>query len=538
MTRRKFVSHETVSSLLDSIGSSRSIYARRTDQTRVGRFLAAQYVRVSTDQQVYSAANQKAAIREYAVRHNLQIVQTYEDDSKSGLLMRNRPALRNLLMDVLTGNSLYRIVIVYDVSRWGRFDDEDESACYEFLCRRAGASIEYCAELFPEGAPVAGAVLKSLKRSMAAEFSRQLSAQIFEAKSRRVQQGYWGGGPAPYGMHRYLVPGNGKPGRVLKPGEWTNLKTDHSILVPGFDDEVAVIRKMFHMAVDDQMGCPQIAKELNNRGTSNRGKPWNKEEVYKILTSPAYIGTNVWNRNSEKLRGPIVRNPPDRWIQRENAFLPVISRDLFARANRLIHNRGTSWTMEEIFNRLRSLLRQKGRLTESLIAKTNGMPSNRTLRNHFGSLMKAYQLIGYKVPSVDAIRCNSLCSTLRLRHKLLEDVLASNPSRSLRLLEHTHRPILLLDGKYAIAVFAFRSVVAGAGDQCWQVVPRKKAHSEDLALLGLLDETNEQLHAVYLFKRCTLSRFHRFRESDPLLRQGVQLGSLSELPEKVQELIG
>src|SRR6516162_1980924 len=185
---------------------------------------AAQYVRMSTEHQQFSIENQKAVIAEYANSHDFEIVHTYSDEARSGIDLVHRPGLKRLLADIEDSRADFRAVLVYDVSRWGRFDDEDESACYEFLCRRAGVSIEYCAEVFAEGAPVASAVLKSLKRSMAAEFSRQLSTQIFEAKSRRVQQGYWGGGPAPYGMHRYLVPGNGKPGRVLKPGEWTNLK--------------------------------------------------------------------------------------------------------------------------------------------------------------------------------------------------------------------------------------------------------------------------------------------------------------------------
>lgn len=37
---------------------------------------------------------------------------------------------------------------VYDVSRGGRFQDTDESAHYEFLCRRAEIAVPYCAEQF------------------------------------------------------------------------------------------------------------------------------------------------------------------------------------------------------------------------------------------------------------------------------------------------------------------------------------------------------------------------------------------------------
>jgi hypothetical protein len=35
------------------------------------------------------------------------------------------------------------VILVLDVSRWGRFQDIDESAYYEFLCRRAGMQVGF-----------------------------------------------------------------------------------------------------------------------------------------------------------------------------------------------------------------------------------------------------------------------------------------------------------------------------------------------------------------------------------------------------------
>ena len=34
------------------------------------------------------------------------------------------------------------------MSRWGRFQDADESAYYEYICRRANVGVQYCAEQF------------------------------------------------------------------------------------------------------------------------------------------------------------------------------------------------------------------------------------------------------------------------------------------------------------------------------------------------------------------------------------------------------
>src|SRR5690606_28545417 len=107
---------------------------------------AAQYLRMSRDQQVYSLANQAAAIADYAARNGLQIVRTYEDAGVSGLRAANRAGLRRLLADVAGGSPGFEAILVYDISRWGRFQDPDESAHYEFLCRQAGVRVEYCAE--------------------------------------------------------------------------------------------------------------------------------------------------------------------------------------------------------------------------------------------------------------------------------------------------------------------------------------------------------------------------------------------------------
>jgi DNA invertase Pin-like site-specific DNA recombinase len=88
---------------------------------------AAQYLRMSTDEQDYSTLNQAEAIAGYAAAHNIEVVRTYSDDARSGLQLNGRPGLKLLLSDVETGNANFDVILVYDVSRWGRFQDADES---------------------------------------------------------------------------------------------------------------------------------------------------------------------------------------------------------------------------------------------------------------------------------------------------------------------------------------------------------------------------------------------------------------------------
>src|SRR5712664_648842 len=87
---------------------------------------AAQYVRMSTEHQKYSTENQADVIAQYAERRGFEIVRTYEDSGKSGLSLEGRRSLQQLIADVQNRTADFSAILVYDVSRWGRFQDADE----------------------------------------------------------------------------------------------------------------------------------------------------------------------------------------------------------------------------------------------------------------------------------------------------------------------------------------------------------------------------------------------------------------------------
>src|SRR5437764_9144899 len=71
----------------------------------------------------YSPDNQADVIVKFATTYNFSIIKTYADAGRSGLRLKNRPALKQLLKDVVAGDLQFRAILVYDVSRWGRFQD-------------------------------------------------------------------------------------------------------------------------------------------------------------------------------------------------------------------------------------------------------------------------------------------------------------------------------------------------------------------------------------------------------------------------------
>lgn len=151
---------------------------------------AAQYLRMSTPHQLYSIANQQAGIASYAQRNNFVVVQTYADPGRSGLTLRGRPGLSALLRDVVAQERRFDAILVYDVSRWGRFPDNDEAAHYEFLCKTSGIPVHYCAEQFTNDMALPNMIMKALKRTMAGEYSRELSVKIYAAVRRVAQGGF------------------------------------------------------------------------------------------------------------------------------------------------------------------------------------------------------------------------------------------------------------------------------------------------------------------------------------------------------------
>jgi DNA invertase Pin-like site-specific DNA recombinase len=63
---------------------------------------AAQYLRMSTEDQQYSIANQRSRIQEYADQNGFEIVGTYEDPGKTGVIIKKRKGLSALLKEVVS----------------------------------------------------------------------------------------------------------------------------------------------------------------------------------------------------------------------------------------------------------------------------------------------------------------------------------------------------------------------------------------------------------------------------------------------------
>lgn len=357
---------------------------------------AAQYVRMSTDMQRYSIKNQSEAIAVYAARRGLTIVQSYEDAGRSGLRIEGRPALQELVRNVRSGLADFKTVLVYDVSRWGRFQDCDESAYYEFICRDSGVAIEYCAEQFENDGSITATILKNIKRAMAGEYSRELSVKVFAGQANVVRNGFHSGSTPGYGLRRCLVDENRVRKTQMNEGERKCLSTDRTILVPGPAEELEVINLIYDRFIDEKYSLCRIARELNDRGIPNVAhRRWNDVSVRKVLSNEKYIGNLIFNKTSRKLETPSRKNARTEWIESIGALESVVPKARFIQAQQQLKENSRAYLNNEMLDFLTAIWCSKQRLSAAIIDSMPNVPRVNAYKEHFGGLASAYKKIGY-----------------------------------------------------------------------------------------------------------------------------------------------
>ncbi len=477
---------------------------------------AAMYVRMSTDHQKYSTENQADVIREYAARHHIDIVRTYADAGKSGLSLDGRDALQRLIHDVKSGTADFSIILVLDVTRWGRFQDADESAYYEYECRQAGIDVQYVAEQFEnDGSPVS-TIVKGVKRAMAGEYSRELSGKVFTGQCRLIELGFRQGGPAGYGLRRVLLDEQRNQKTVLKRGEHKSLQTDRVVLIKGPEEEIKVVQWIYKAFTEDGLRESEIAGRLNFQGVkTDLGRPWTRGVVHGILTNEKYIGNNVFNRRSFKLKKLRVVNSPDLWVRADGVFEAIIEPRYFYTAQGIIRERSRRFSDSEMLDKLKALHERRGWLSGILIDEDDNMPSSSAYAYRFGGLAEAYKLIGY-----DPGRDLSFIEDNRHIRKMHPDIVA-DVMKQIRDIGGTVRQdeatdFLIVNEEIDVSLVICRCTQTGTGKKRWKI-QLEAGLMPDITIAVRLDATNRGILDYYLIPAIDVENPHiRFRERNPL----------------------
>ncbi|MBB3933688.1 DNA invertase Pin-like site-specific DNA recombinase [Kaistia hirudinis] len=497
---------------------------------------AAQYVRMSTEHQRYSTENQADAIRDYAARYNCTIVRTYADEGKSGLNIDGRAGLQKLIADVTGGHADFEIVLVYDISRWGRFQDADESAYYEYLCRRAGVRVEYCAEPFDNDGSLGSDIQKMLKRKMAGEYSRELSVKVFAGQCRLIEKGFRQGGPAGFGLRRQLVDEAGRSKALLARLEHKSIQTDRVVLIPGPSDEIEVVRRIYQSFVEDGRHEGEIAAMLNAEGIrTDLGRDWSRGTVHQVLINEKYIGNNVWNRGTAALKRKRTRNEPSMWIRAEGAFPAIVDHLLFDAAQAIIRGRSARLSDTDMLDVLRRLLAEHGYLSGLMIDEASGCPSSSAYRSRFGSLLRTYSLVGY-APDRDFAYVESNRRLRQRNPQVVDEVLAALRAAGASVTLDPETGILTINGEVTAALLLCRCTQTAAGSLRW-LIRLDGSEPPDITIAVRMEPGEEAVRDYYLLPaldgRASRLRLAERNEASLDTFRFVTLDALYELMRRV-----
>jgi hypothetical protein len=364
---------------------------------------------------------------------------------------------------------------------------------------------------------------------MAGEYSRELSAKVFAGQCRLVSLGYRQGGAPGYGLRRKLIDEHHNAKSLLRRGERKSLQTDRVILVPGPPEEVQTVRRIFHLFTVTGRSEVEIAESLNAEGlVTDLGRQWTRGYVHQILTNEKYIGNNVYNRISFKLKQTRIRNPENMWIRAERAFEAVVDPTVFKATRSIIEDRSRRLTDDEMLRLLSRTFSEKRTLSSLIIDETNGMPSSTAYRQRFGSLVRAYRLVGY-VPMRDYTYIDTNRALRTVYSDIIAQTIAGIEATGSLVWRDTETDLLRINDEFSVSLVIARCQQTAAGALRWKV--RFDAGlNPDITLAVRMARTNELIQDYYLLPRIDFqSAMLRLREENGLFLDAYRFDSLDAL---------
>ena len=381
----------------------------------------AYYRHSAQDRQENSIPIQREQVRQFASENGIEIIKEFADHGKSGLSTEGRDNFKRMLEMVIDTSLEFKYILVLDVSRWGRFQDIDMSAHYRALCKKYGREVVYTTIGFPKVDDPMHFMQLNFEGYRAATYSRELSGKVFRGCAKIAQQGFRAGAPAPYGLARLLLDEQHNPVQILKPGQRKSIQNQRVTLTPGRAEEQAVIKRIFQKFVYERKTTKDIAEQLNQEGIpSPSGRLWSSSGIVSILENDLYVGTMVYNKTASRLQAKTRKNPKEMWIRTEDAFDPVVDKDIFYRANRILERQAEEkqhlYSREDMLEKLHALFDYYGVVRARQINARKEMVSVHAYIKKFQSLDMAYQNL------FEDIRENTRKTVLKHLQNQIKDV--------------------------------------------------------------------------------------------------------------------
>lgn len=455
------------------------------------------YIRMSTEVQTESPENQERQIRAYAAQYGIEIVKVYADLGVSGMTAEKREQFQTLIDDVEQGRNAYNIVLYLDESRWGRFVDSREAEYHRMRLERKNVICQSCEKALALTSNIADRIMTLLRDESASDYCRQLSQKVWVGQCNLVTKGFRQGGVAGFGLRRMLLDETGKPKQELTIGQRKSLLTERVILVPGPEEERKLVLWIYEKFISGASET-EIATTLNAQGICNHfGRPWSRGTVCEVLTNEKYIGNNLFNRTSGKMKSKARPNPETEWVRKERAFEPVVDVGLFGMVQEIYRERNKKFTNDELLKGLQDLYAREGRLSALIIDEAGNLPPSTLFRARFGGLLRAYRMIGY-TPERD-YQYVIINQRLRAFHvETVTDVIRQIEilcGRSIFVDQDTS--LLELNHNLSLSIVISRCFTTPTGTKRWKIRFDAGLHP-DITVAVRMDERNESIHDYYI----------------------------------------
>lgn len=284
--------------------------------------IAAVYLRVSTKKQAdggTAISGQLKAINDLLSRENIHCYKVYTDEGKTGT-NENRPALREMLAEAHGPNPPFNLILLWDVSRFDRHFQNWVNHVYTL--RAKGINIRTVDSHLNLDDPM-HEMMAMFTGLQAAQFSVTLSKNTRRGMNETIRHGFFPYGKAPFGYSLHKVPFSG----VLK---------NKLVLNP---DEAKIVKLIFDLTVNENMGAKNIAEYLNAEGyRHHRGRKFTFKAVLKMMRNEVYTGNLVGDKTI-LVNGQRVVNATENRVVTPNAHEAIIDDKTFKKALERIEER-------------------------------------------------------------------------------------------------------------------------------------------------------------------------------------------------------
>ena len=235
------------------------------------------YARYSSDRQrEESIEGQIRVCEEYALKNDLEVVQTYTDRALTARTDR-RPAFQQMIADCKKRQFSY--ILVYKLNRFSR--NRYDSAVYKHKIAQYGVKVLSAMERITDDP--SGILLESLIEGIAEYYSAELAENVHRGMTENALEGK----------------SNGRTPLGYKKGPGGKIVID--------EREAKAVRFIFQSIAEGQT-LKKIAEQLNEKGYRNSfGRPFVSSNFGNLLKNKKYIGIYHWgNEDVEGVIPPIL----------------------------------------------------------------------------------------------------------------------------------------------------------------------------------------------------------------------------------------